>query len=126
VKLKKCNTSAYMKMPPSLYPSSSTGEGGVGVIFIFRCACPGHGGSLKKVYNKTDVRFNTYNQIPRSALSSFTVHASLSPFWAWVSMRSGWIRQLKILSCNFCYQGILLNSVWNVALLGGWPGAGTA
>jgi len=30
---------------PSLYPSSSTGEGGVvGVLFIFRCAMPGHGG----------------------------------------------------------------------------------
>jgi len=26
-------------MPPSLYPSPSTGEGGVGVIFILRCAC---------------------------------------------------------------------------------------
>src|SRR4030042_3779603 len=29
---------------PSLYPSPSTGEGGVGVIFILRCAHPGHGG----------------------------------------------------------------------------------
>ncbi len=28
----------YIKMPPSLYPSPSTGEGGVGVIFILRCA----------------------------------------------------------------------------------------
>ncbi len=28
---------------PSLYPSPSTGEGGVGVIFILRCARPGHG-----------------------------------------------------------------------------------
>jgi len=33
-----------MKIPPSLYPSPSTGEGGGGVIFILRCARPGHGG----------------------------------------------------------------------------------
>ena len=37
-----------MKMPPSLYPSPSTGEGGVGVIFIPRCARPGHGDSLRR------------------------------------------------------------------------------
>jgi len=28
---------------PSLHSSPSTGEGGVGVIFIFRCAPFGHG-----------------------------------------------------------------------------------
>jgi len=28
---------------PWLYSSPSAGEGGVGVIFIFRCALPGHG-----------------------------------------------------------------------------------
>src|SRR3990172_7970155 len=30
--------SVYMKMSPFLYPSTSTGEGGVGVVFILRCA----------------------------------------------------------------------------------------
>jgi len=34
----------YMKRPLPFTPPPSTGEGGVGVIFIFRCSLPGHEG----------------------------------------------------------------------------------
>jgi hypothetical protein len=44
----------YMKIPPFLYPSPSTGEGGVGVIFILRCARAGHGGYWE---DSSDLRY---------------------------------------------------------------------